>query len=77
MENKAADALSRCYDDIELKNLMSYPQWADSKKLLDEVHNDTEIQKLIQELQANSEAKPGFSVKQGVLFYHWRLVISP
>ena len=43
MENKAADALSRCYDDADLGTLISYPQWTDSKKLLDEVTDDPEI----------------------------------
>ncbi|PNX99328.1 retrotransposon-related protein [Trifolium pratense] len=70
MENKAADALSRCYDEIEYKTLVSYPQWLDSKKLLDEVHHDAEIQNMIQEVQNNPTAKPGFSIKQGVLFYY-------
>ncbi|MCI09521.1 RNA-directed DNA polymerase (Reverse transcriptase), partial [Trifolium medium] len=77
LENKAADALSRCYDDVELKTLMSYPTWVDSKSLLDEVAADTDIQVLIQELHKNPAAKPGYCVKNGVLFYHGRLVISP
>lgn len=77
MDNKAADALSRCYDDADLNTLIYYPQWTDSKKLLDEVNNDSEIQKKIQEVVADPTSKPGYSVKQGVLFYQGRLVISP
>jgi len=76
MDNKAADALSRCYDDTELSTLISYPQWAESKKLLDEVMADPEIQQKVQEVLSDTSSKPGFSVKQGVLFYHGRIVIS-
>jgi hypothetical protein len=65
-----------CLDDTELSTLMSYLQWVDSKKLLDEVNNDPEIQQKIQEMLSDPSSKPGFSVKQGVLFYHGRLVIS-
>ncbi|MCH82079.1 enzymatic polyprotein, partial [Trifolium medium] len=72
LENKAADALSRCYDDMEFKTLMSYPTWLDSKSLLDEIAADTDIQKLIQEILKNPAAKPGYCVKNGVLFYHGR-----
>ncbi|MCI61059.1 retrotransposable element Tf2 155 kDa protein type 1, partial [Trifolium medium] len=62
LENKAADALSRCYDDAELNALVSYPTWMDSKRLLDEVAVDGEIQKVIDEVQKNPEAKPGYTV---------------
>ncbi|MCI41723.1 RNA-directed DNA polymerase (Reverse transcriptase), partial [Trifolium medium] len=60
LENKAADALSRVYDDAELNTIVSYPTWVDSKKLLDEVAKDDDIQKLVAELQLNPEAKAGF-----------------
>jgi hypothetical protein len=77
LDNKAADVLSRCYDEGEWKTIVSYPNWVDSKKLLEEVAADADIQKLVQEVQQNLGAKPGYSVKNGVLFYHDRLVISP
>jgi hypothetical protein len=77
LDNKAADVLSRCYDEGEWKTIVSYPNWVDSKKLLEEVAADADIQKLVQEVQQNPGAKPGYSVKNGVLFYHDRLVISP
>ena len=57
--------------------LISYPQWTDSKKLLDEVTDDPEIQDMIQTVLSAPDSKPGYSVKQGVLFYHGRLVLSP
>lgn len=77
MDNKAADALSRRDDDADLGTLISYPQWTDSKKKLDEVKDDPEIQDMIQTVLSAPDSKPGYSVKQGVLFYHGRLVLSP
>ncbi|MCI26512.1 RNA-directed DNA polymerase (Reverse transcriptase), partial [Trifolium medium] len=64
LENRAADALSRCYDELDLCTIISYPQWVESQRLLDEVKNDTTIQKLIQEVSSNPDSKPGYSVKQ-------------
>ena len=77
LENRAADALSRCYDEGEMNSIISYPLWVDKKKLLDEIDTDPYIQKLIAEVQETPEKRPGFYVKQGVLLYHGRLVISP
>ncbi|CAJ2667925.1 unnamed protein product [Trifolium pratense] len=48
----------------------------DRKKLLGEVSSDPDIQKLTQEVLFNPSLKHGFVVKNGVLFYHNRLVIS-
>ncbi|GAU23118.1 hypothetical protein TSUD_305660 [Trifolium subterraneum] len=76
LENKAADALSRCYDEQELQAMVPYPQWLESQKLLDEVKDDVEVQKLLQEVLTNPSGKPGYTVHQGVLFYHGRLVLS-
>ncbi|KAH1034725.1 hypothetical protein GYH30_054917 [Glycine max] len=76
-ENKAADALSRCYGDVEMNSITSYPKWLEGPKLLQEVQQDPDIQKLVAELTDTPDARPGFTVKQGVLFYHGRLVISP
>lgn len=77
LENRAADSLSRCYDEIEMNTIVSVPLWADKQKLLDELANDPYVQKLTEEVQQAPDKKPGFEVKQGVLFYHGRLVISP
>ncbi|PNX95310.1 hypothetical protein L195_g018500 [Trifolium pratense] len=76
LENKAADSLSRCYDEAEYSTLISYPTWVDRKRLLEEIAQDNEIQNLIVTLQANPDAKPGYHVQNGMLFYHDRLVIS-
>ncbi|MCI06562.1 RNA-directed DNA polymerase (Reverse transcriptase) [Trifolium medium] len=77
LENKAADALSRCHGDVELQTLVSYPTWLGGKILLAEVAQDPYIKDLIAEVQSQPDAKPGFTVKQGMLFYQDRLVISP
>jgi len=77
LENRAADSLSRCYDEIVMNTIVSVPLWADKQKLLDELVNDPYVQKLTEEVQQTPDKKPGFEVKQGVLFYHGRLVISP
>jgi hypothetical protein len=77
LENKAADALSRCYGEVELKTMISYPNWLGGKLLLDEVVNDPYVQKLRDTVQKSPCTKPGFEVKNDVLLYHGRLVISP
>jgi hypothetical protein len=75
LDNKAADALSRCHGDVELQSMVSYPTWTGGKSLLEEVAADPLVQKLKTEVQ--SKGKQGFEVKQGVLLYQGRLVISP
>lgn len=77
LENKAADALSRCHGDVDLKSLISYPTWLGGKQLLEEVAKDPDIQKIMTDVQNQQEIKVGYEVKQGVLFYQGRLVISP
>ena len=39
--------------------------------------DDPEIQDMIQTMLSAPDSKPGYSVKQGVLFYHGKLVLSP
>jgi hypothetical protein len=77
LENKAADALSRCYDEGEMQSIISYPSWVDRQKLLDEIASDPYIIKLKQTVQEAPGTKPGFVIQQGILLYHGRLVISP
>ena len=57
--------------------LLSYPTWLDGEKLLQEVRQDTMLQKTVKELQMNPDLKAGFTVQQGILFYQGRLVLSP
>jgi hypothetical protein len=76
LENKAADALSRCHGDAEMNAMVSSPKWVEGKQLLQEVSQDVNIQKTITELSNNPDARPWFYVQQGVLFYKGVLVIA-
>jgi transposase InsO family protein len=76
LENKAADALSRCYDDGELVSMVYSPMWFDKESILEEIAQDEGIQRHTAEVLKNSEAKPDFTVHQGVLLYQGRLVIG-
>ncbi|MCH79343.1 hypothetical protein A2U01_0000091, partial [Trifolium medium] len=75
-ENKAADALSRCHDEMELNVIVSSPTWLEGQRLLQEVSQDAYIQQIIQEVTKAPNSKPGYYIKQGNLFYQGRLVIS-
>lgn len=44
---------------------------------MQEVRQDTMLQKTVKELQMNPDLKAGFTVQQGILFYQGRLVLSP
>ncbi|KAI5432105.1 hypothetical protein KIW84_036019 [Lathyrus oleraceus] len=72
LENKAADALSRCHDEMELNVLVSSPKWLEGKHLLQEVSQDANIQQIIQEVTTKPDARPGYYVQQGILFYQGR-----
>ncbi|CAJ2652583.1 unnamed protein product [Trifolium pratense] len=58
IENRAADALSRCVDVGEMNTIISFPLWSDRQQLLDELAQDVYIQKLAQEVQNSSTSKP-------------------
>lgn len=75
-ENKAADALSRIFDG-ELHAILSYPVWEDRVKILEEIAQDPYILQLSEKVQKDPVSHPGFEVKQGILMYHGRLVLSP
>ncbi|GAU37038.1 hypothetical protein TSUD_207440 [Trifolium subterraneum] len=61
--------------ELDVKVLMSSPQWLEGQKLLKEISQDVQIQKLISELTEKPDSRPGFSVQQGILLYQGRLVI--
>ena len=44
---------------------------------MQEVRQDTMLQKTVKELQMNPDLKAGFTVQKGILFYQGRLVLSP
>ncbi|CAJ2661882.1 unnamed protein product [Trifolium pratense] len=61
----------------ELNVIVSSPQWLEGQKLLMEVSQDANIQRMMTDIKEKPESKPGFYVKKGILFYKGRLVISP
>lgn len=75
-ENKVVDAISRCYDEGELTTMIHNTVWVESNKLLQEVTRDEFVKKLREEVERDPNAKPGFTVEQGVLLYQGRLVLS-
>ncbi|CAJ2651205.1 unnamed protein product [Trifolium pratense] len=74
--NKGADALSRIHDGAEFAVLNSVVKWAQEEQIKEEILKDEKLQKIITELQQDPMSWPGYSYKQGVLFYEDRLVIS-
>ena len=75
-ENKAADALSRCFDEGELKVMVHTPIWLGSNKLLQEVKQDAYVQEVMKKVEKDPGNHLGFEIQQGVLLYQGRLVIG-
>lgn len=63
-------------DPVTLCAMVHYPEWVDSRGIIDEVHQDPMLQKIIQQLKEGVPAKPGFAYRNGVLFYENRLVLA-
>lgn len=76
MENKGADALSRMHDLVNFGAMVYYPEWEGNKAVVEEVHRDGMLLKIIDDLKQGIPTKFGFAYKQGVLFYENRLVLS-
>nr|KAJ0193529.1 hypothetical protein LSAT_V11C800408980 [Lactuca sativa] len=74
-ENRAADALSRRAEAGELHQLQSAPVWVQGAQLVKEAQEDRDIQRIMQACQDSSTRHPGFSVRNGILYYRDRLVI--
>ncbi|KAF5769419.1 putative nucleotidyltransferase, Ribonuclease H [Helianthus annuus] len=75
-ENRAADALSRRADSGLLFQVVSTPIWMQGVQLIEEAQADKEIQTLVTNYLATPEKYPGYSIKNNVLFYQNRVVIS-
>jgi len=77
--NKVADALSRRgeneEDDKEL-TIMSIPFWQDFQKILAEVEEDAELQKIIKGLKENPGKQGQYTLEHGRLHHKGRLVLS-
>lgn len=69
VENKVADALSRQHEDAELQTIKSYPFWQQSNQLQQEVSNDPLLKNIVEAIQKDPNAKPGFALKGDILFY--------
>nr|KYP38490.1 Retrotransposable element Tf2 [Cajanus cajan] len=75
LENKGADALSRSFEEGELKTMVSMPIWLDCQNVVGEVHKDEKWKKVIADLQQAREAHPGFTYQHGILFFKNKMVI--
>ncbi|KAK1435415.1 hypothetical protein QVD17_01178 [Tagetes erecta] len=75
-ENRAADALSRRADTGDLCHAISSPIWSQGAQLVEEAKSEAEILSLVQKCLLDPTKLPGYSVKNGILFYKDRLVIS-
>ncbi|KAM0043609.1 putative nucleotidyltransferase, Ribonuclease H [Helianthus debilis subsp. tardiflorus] len=75
-ENRAADALSRRDDSGQLCHTVSAPIWLHGAVLIEEAKQDSDIQSLMTKFEAAPAKFPGYSVKNNILFYQDRLVIS-
>ncbi|XP_073221448.1 uncharacterized protein [Cicer arietinum] len=76
LENKGADALSRMHDSGEMTSLIHVPEWLGRAEVIEEVHKDVALQKVISALKENKPVQFGFSYVRGVLLYEGRLVVS-
>lgn len=71
-ENSAADALSRRAHTSELLALSS-PTHAWLEQLTDWYSADAEAQSLLSQLSLNPDARPPFSLHQGLIKFNWRI----
>lgn len=74
-ENKAADALSRQHEEEVFNSIVSFPIWPQGRQIQDEVSKDQFLKEIIEALQLDPNAKPGYMLVGGVLFYKGRLVL--
>lgn len=74
-ENVVADALSRQHEIVECSHILSFPVWKESTEVEKEVAQDSEMQKIIQDLQQGTSSWPGYSLFKEKFFYKKRLVI--
>ena len=75
LQNKAADALSRMEQPVELHSLTT-TGIIDVKLIEQEVENDAELKKIMENLKKNAEEGSKFQVEKGRLLYKGRMVVS-
>lgn len=49
----------------------------DSQAVIDEVHKNDKLKKIIEDLKQGSENHSGFTYQRGILFYKDRIVVAP
>jgi hypothetical protein len=72
-DNKAADVLSRRYEEVELK-ITYFPIYMQEQQIKQELLTDPHLQQIVSDIEKNPGATPGFELKQGILYYFGRLV---
>ena len=75
-DNKAADALSRVFEDGELRNIISFPIWLQGQQVQGEQQSDSFLKRVVDNIQQDVNPKQGFSWQQGILLHKGRLVLS-
>ena len=76
LENKAADSLSRMFEEAELKSITSFPLWLQMQQVQQEVREDEQLKRVINDIESDPNTHPGFSMQRGVLLYKNKLVLS-
>ena len=77
IENKVANALSRIDQNQELNSIISNPYWLEFSIIKEEIKQDPSLTQLKNTLLINPAAKPGLTLRDDLLFYKGRLVLSP
>lgn len=76
-DNKAADALSRKFiSSVELSTISISPYWVDFPKIREELGSDSELEALRNALQSDPSSLPNYSLRDGLLFFKGRLMLS-
>ncbi|GAU22407.1 hypothetical protein TSUD_122930 [Trifolium subterraneum] len=73
--NKGADALSRIHEG-EINAMVSQLKWIQEEQVKAEIQQDVKLSKIVADLLQDPKACPGFDLRNGVLLYEGRLVIS-
>lgn len=76
VDNKAADALSRQYEDVVLNSIVSFPIWQQGKQVQEEVAKAPFLSEIIAAVRQDPNAKPGYDIVGEILFFKGRLVLS-
>nr|KYP32126.1 Retrotransposable element Tf2 [Cajanus cajan] len=74
-ENKAADALSRQMEFVELHTIAMSPFWTDFPKVRDEIQQDHELIKLRDQILDGEVLNTNYTWRDGYLFFKGRLVL--